>query len=165
MVLLQRPHRQQTRSGGGSVWLLEEAYRASGTKQTIDEWIASERRLLLHAGGQSRRLPAYAPSGKVLTPIPVYRWERGQKLSQNLLQLQIPLYERLMEAAPDTLHTMIVSGDVLIRTSQTLPKLPEADVVCLRTVARCRSGNKPRSIRLRPQNTCTHEVHAAKAVG
>ena len=54
-------------SGGGSVWLLEEAYRASGTKQTIDEWIASERRLLLHAGGQSRRLPAYAPSGKVLT--------------------------------------------------------------------------------------------------
>ena len=34
-----------------------------------------------------------------------------------------------------------------------------------RTVARCRSGNKPRSIRLRPQNTCTHEVHAAKAVG
>lgn len=118
-------------SGGGSVWLLEEAYRASGTKQTIDEWIASERRLLLHAGGQSRRLPAYAPSGKVLTPIPVYRWERGQKLSQNLLQLQIPLYERLMEAAPDTLHTMIVSGDVLIRTSQTLPKLPEADIVCL----------------------------------
>ena len=31
---------------------------------------------LLHAGGQGRRVPAYAPSGKILTPIPVFRWER-----------------------------------------------------------------------------------------
>lgn len=30
-------------------------------------------------------LPGYAPSGKILTPIPVFSWERGQKLGQNLL--------------------------------------------------------------------------------
>lgn len=118
-------------SGGGSVWLMQEAYKASGSNQPFHDWLQSERRLILHAGGQSRRLPAYAPAGKILTPIPVYRWERGQKLSQNLLQLQIPLYEQLMKAAPCGLNTMIVSGDVLIRTTRELPKLPIADVVCL----------------------------------
>ena len=96
----------------------------------FSEWLAQEKRLLLHAGGQSRRLPAYAPSGKVLTPIPVFRWERGQVLSQDLLSLQIPFYERILDMAPASYHTMIVSGDVLIRTTKPLPTVPEADVVC-----------------------------------
>ena len=84
----------------------------------------------LDAVVKSRRIPAYAPSGKVLTPVPVFRWERGQRLSQDLLSLQIPLYKKIMDAAPSSLHTMIVSGDVLIRTTQPLQPIPEADVVC-----------------------------------
>ena len=106
------------------------AHSDANNQKTFDEWLSSEKRLLLHAGGQSRRLPAYAPSGKVLTPVPVFRWERGQRLSQDLLSLQIPLYKKIMDAAPSSLHTMIVSGDVLIRTTQPLQPIPEADVVC-----------------------------------
>lgn len=123
-------------SGGGTTWLLTQAYENemahsdANNQKTFDEWLSSEKRLLLHAGGQSRRLPAYAPSGKVLTPVPVFRWERGQRLSQDLLSLQIPLYKKIMEAAPSSLHTMIVSGDVLIRTTQPLQPITEADVVC-----------------------------------
>ena len=123
-------------SGGGTTWLLTQAYENemahsdAKNQKTFDEWLSSEKRLLLHAGGQSRRLPAYAPSGKVLTPVPVFRWERGQRLSQDLLSLQIPLYKKIMDAAPSSLHTMIVSGDVLIRTTQPLQPIPEADVVC-----------------------------------
>ncbi len=117
-------------SGGGSTWLLQQCHRSEGTQQTLEDWLASEKRILLHAGGQSRRLPGYAPSGKILTPIPVIRWERGQRLSQDLLSLQLPLYEQLMDMAPESIHTMIVSGDVLIRASQSLPAIPAADVVC-----------------------------------
>ena len=123
-------------SGGGTTWLLTQAYENemahsdANNQKTFEEWLSSEKRLLLHAGGQSRRLPAYAPSGKVLTPVPVFRWERGQRLSQDLLSLQIPLYKKIMDAAPSSLHTMIVSGDVLIRTTQPLQPIPEADVVC-----------------------------------
>lgn len=123
-------------SGGGTTWLLTQAYENemahsdANNQKTFDEWLSSEKRLLLHAGGQSRRLPAYAPSGKVLTPVPVFRWERGQRLSQDLLSLQIPLYKKIMDAAPSSLHTMIISGDVLIRTTQPLQPIPEADVVC-----------------------------------
>ena len=119
-------------SGGGTTWLLEACAESEGVgeKQTFDEWLAREKRILLHAGGQSRRLPSYAPSGKILTPIPVFRWERGQRLSQDLLSLQLPLYEKMMGMAPDHIHTMVVSGDVLIRTTQPLQPIPDADVVC-----------------------------------
>ncbi|MBQ8050927.1 MAG: bifunctional fucokinase/L-fucose-1-P-guanylyltransferase [Bacteroidaceae bacterium] len=115
-------------SGGGTAWLLHSCWQAESNKP-FDEWLAQEKRILLHAGGQSRRLPSYAPSGKVLTPIPVFRWARGQRLSQNLLQLQLPLYERIMQMAPRGLHTLIASGDVLVRCGK-LQEIPDADVVC-----------------------------------
>ena len=117
-------------SGGGTTWLLQEAWRAEKCDQSFSDWVKKERRIILHAGGQSKRLPSYAVSGKVLTPIPVFRWERGQRLSQTLLDLQLPLYERMMEQAPPRLTTMIVSGDVYIRAAERLGDIPDADVVC-----------------------------------
>lgn len=117
-------------SGGGTTWLLEQCYNNEANGRDFDEWLKSERRILLHAGGQSRRLPSYAPSGKILTPVPVFRWEIGQKLSQDLLQLQLPLYERMMNEAPASINTMIVSGDVYIRAARQLPPVPKADIVC-----------------------------------
>ena len=124
-------------SGGGTTYLLQQAYEAAASGVDFAQWLSSEKRVILHAGGQSRRLPSYAPSGKILTPIPVFRWERGQRLSQDLLSLQVPFYERIMNAADNHLHTMIVSGDVYIRQSaegMLEPLFNEAcryaDVVC-----------------------------------
>ena len=117
-------------SGGGTTWLLEASRRKEAPDVSVEEWLGQEKRILLHAGGQSRRLPGYAPSGKILTPIPVFRWARGQRLSQNLLSLQLPLYERIMKKAPESLHTLIASGDVYIRANQPLQEIPEVDVVC-----------------------------------
>jgi len=117
-------------SGGGTTWLLEECWKNSVSQQDFLGWLGESKRILLHAGGQSRRLPAYAPSGKILTPIPVFRWKRGQRLRQNLLSLQLPLYERIMEKAPEHLHTLIASGDVYIRSQEQLQEIPDVDVVC-----------------------------------
>jgi galactokinase/mevalonate kinase-like predicted kinase len=117
-------------SGGGSAWLLKKCYESEKSGEDFSHWLASCRRLLIHAGGQSRRLPAYAPLGKVLTPIPVLRWERGQRLSQNLLELQVPFYEHIMDIAPRGLNTLIASGDVLIRAAEQVKNVPMADVVC-----------------------------------
>ena len=116
-------------SGGGTTWLLEQAFESEG-QGSFDEWLSREKRILIHAGGQSKRLPSYAVSGKILTPVPVFRWERGQRLSQDLLSLQLPLYEKMMRLAPERIHTMVVSGDVLIRATQPLQPVPDADVVC-----------------------------------
>ncbi len=117
-------------SGAGTAHLLNEAFKNETQKRSFEEWLRQEKRILMHAGGQSRRLPAYAPSGKILTPIPVFRWARGQRLSQDLLSLQIPLYENVMAKAPKDAHTMIANGDVLIRTSMPVCEIPKADVVC-----------------------------------
>ncbi len=133
------PEGHRIGSGGGTAWLLMQAFlseKLSMKSEALDQgalfsdWLRQEKRILLHAGGQSRRLPAYAPSGKILTPLPVLRWERGQRLSQDLLSMQLPLFEQMMEKAPEGLNTMVVSGDVLIRTTQPLAPIPQADVVC-----------------------------------
>ena len=127
------PVGQKLGSGGGTAWLLQQAHaflQTSIYSPSFSDWLASEKRILLHAGGLSRRLPSYAPSGKILTPIPVFRWERGQRLSQDLLSLQIPLYEQMMEAAPEGLRTMVVSGDVFVRATEPLQPIPDVDVVC-----------------------------------
>lgn len=116
-------------SGGGTAWLLQEACRAENVA-SVNDWLPKEKRILIHAGGQSKRLPSYAVSGKVLMPLPVFRWERGQRLSQDLMSVQLPLYEKMMAMAPDNIHTMVVSGDVLVRATQPLQPIPEADVVC-----------------------------------
>lgn len=104
-------------SGGGSTWLLE--------KFPFDD-----KKILIHAGGESRRLPSYSTSGKILTPIPVFRWGRGQKISQDLLSLQLPLYKKIMEKTPASVNTLIASGDVFIRTDGQPQEVPEADVIC-----------------------------------
>lgn len=124
------PVNQKLGSGGGTVWLLQNAFTAENSTQDFSKWLSQEKRILLHAGGQSRRLAAYAPSGKVLTPIPVFRWARGQRVDQSLLDMQLPLYEMIMQKSPQSLHTLIASGDVFLRATQPLQTIPEADVVC-----------------------------------
>ncbi len=117
-------------SGGGTAWLLAAAHADEAPGENFSQWLGREKRILLHAGGQSRRLPAYAPSGKVLTPIPVFRWARGQRIGQTLLDLQMPLYTDILNKAPEGLRTLIASGDVLLRTTEPLQDIPDADVVC-----------------------------------
>lgn len=126
------PRGKRLGSGGGTTWLLDACRGKENFSGSLSDWLPRAKRILIHAGGLGRRLPAYAPSGKVLTPVPVFRWARGQRLSQNLLSLQLPLYEQIMDMAPESFHTLVVSGDVYIRTTEPLQNapIPEADVVC-----------------------------------
>ena len=119
-------------SGGGTVWVMENSPFPTcplGEKSVSSPLKGSERELtvIIHAGGCSRRIPAYAPSGKVLTPIPVVGAEGVSVCS--LLDLQKGLYERIMAMAPAGLGTLIASGDVLVSADE-LPAFGRADVVC-----------------------------------
>ena len=42
-------------SGGGTTWLLEASRRKEAPDVSVEEWLGQEKRILLHAGGQSRR--------------------------------------------------------------------------------------------------------------
>ena len=119
-------------SGGGTAHLLAEAWKATAPEGgTFSTWLAREPKLVIHAGGQSRRLPAYAPLGKSLVPIPAFRWARGQRLDQTLLDLQLPAYTRVLAAADPAHAVLVTSGDVLLEFAPQLPRLPAADVVGL----------------------------------
>ena len=113
-------------SGAGTTWLLDR-WEESEEYTEADK---SRKKIIIHAGGQSRRLPAYATVGKVLTPIPVLRWAVGEKIDRDLLSLQLPLYEKILKAAPQGLNTLIASGDVCLWTDSDIKPLPDVDVVC-----------------------------------
>ena len=118
-------------SGGGTAHVLAEGWRATGGGAGFAEWLRGSRKLILHAGGQSRRLPAYAGTGKLLLPVPVFRWARGQRLDQSLLDLQLPDYQRVLAHAGPGTVAMVTSGDVLLRFGRTLPVFPQVDVLGL----------------------------------
>jgi galactokinase/mevalonate kinase-like predicted kinase len=118
-------------SGGGTAHLLAEAWRATGAGDSFQSWLGRSRKLLIHGGGQSRRLPSYAPVGKSLMPLPVFRWSYGQRLNQTLLDVQLPDYERVLAHAGPKTAAMITSGDVLLCFGRDLPAFPDVDVLGL----------------------------------
>jgi len=123
------PTEKKVGSGGGTAHLLWSAYNASGFDGTMEVWLQEKKRLVIHSGGESRRLPAYAPYGKSLLPLPVFRWSKGQHLDQNLLDFQTGFYQKILQNAPETYTTLVGSGDVMFISSDRFKKLPEADVL------------------------------------
>ena len=123
------PEGKRVGSGGGTAYLLSSLWQYE-QDSSFEEWLKKEKRMLVHAGGKSRRLPAYAPVGKSLMPMPVFRWSRGQNLKQRLIHLQTPLFRRILDNSPAHLNTLIASGDTLIFEGKSLPAIPDADVVC-----------------------------------
>lgn len=122
------PPGNQLGSGGGTAYVLEQAWRNSGA-DSFSDWLKGSGKLIIHGGGESRRLPPYAAPGKLFIPMPVFRWSEGQRLDQTLLDLAEPTLQGLAQAASDNARVMVASGDVLVRLGGELPPIPEADVV------------------------------------
>ena len=125
------PKGQRIGSGGGTVHLLREAWQVESNEISYEDWLEQENKCIIHGGGQSRRLPAYSVQSKLLIPIPVHRWARGQSIDQCLIDLQLPFFNKLLEESAPSLNSLIASGDALVHTEQAIGKIPEADVVCI----------------------------------
>jgi fucokinase / fucose-1-phosphate guanylyltransferase len=123
------PLEKKVGSGGGTASLRASAYRAEQFEGSFEEWLSQKKRLVIHSGGESRRLPAYAPYGKSLLPMPVFRWSKGQYIDQKLLDFQTSYYEKILKRAPDGYTTLVASGDVMLISADRFNKLPEADVL------------------------------------
>lgn len=125
------PEGERVGSGGGTAWLLNQCWKdETGCRKNFDNWLSGEKRIIIHAGGQGRRVPAYAPSGKILTPIPVFRWKRGQRIDQDLLDLEVNTFEEILSKGNSSQNTIIASGDAFVRINENIANIPDADVVC-----------------------------------
>ena len=116
-------------SGGSTVSLLRKAWQAHGQGLSFSEWLRASRKVLVHGGGESRRLPAYAPVGKPYIPLPMRGDAMGQSLHHLLLDFQIPAYTRVLTHAPDSYALLVSSGDVLLTFGALPQTLPEVDVL------------------------------------
>ena len=125
------PAGQKVGSGGGTAWLLHEAYRQSGFDGDFEAWLTSGKSMVIHSGGESRRLPSYSATGKSMIPVPVFRWSRGQYVDQVLLDFQSSFYERVLGAGGERYCLLIGSGDVLFLSGDRFRDLPEADILCM----------------------------------
>ena len=129
------PINSQLGSGAGTAYLLHQAWldfqKQSGDTGSFSDWLCQNQRIVIHGGGESRRLPAYAAASKLFIPVPALRWSRGQRLGQTLLELNRKFLDATINVAGENPRVMIASGDVLLRTNQRHTDLPEADVVLL----------------------------------
>ncbi len=74
------------------------------------------RILIVHAGGDSQRLPAYSPCGKIFVPVP---GESDCCLPLTLFDRQLPTYLKLPAPPPGVGQVVITSGDVLLDFNPT----------------------------------------------
>ena len=111
--------------------MLHEAWKNDKGNSSFSDWIDAGERVVLHGGGESRRLPAYAATGKLFIPIPVLRWSRGQRLGQTLMDLNEPFLRQAFNQAGNSARVLIASGDVLLRSNEPIQQLSDVDVVLL----------------------------------
>ncbi len=94
------------------------------------------RILIVHAGGDSRRLPAYSPCGKIFIPLPGVD---GSSSGSTLFDRLVPAFLSLPPGAPGAGQVVVAAGDALLRfdsaavnfsgpgiTALGAPALPEA---------------------------------------
>lgn len=106
------PMSKRLGSGGGTVNLLHQAWLARGKGATLEQWLQGSQKLVLHAGGESRRLPAYAGLSKAFLPLPSLERLQPRRYDQVLYDFQIPNYKQVLVESGEQAKVMVAAGDV-----------------------------------------------------
>ncbi len=100
-------------SGGGTIALLHEAWTATGPqRRPLGDWLTAAPSLVMHGGGESRRLPAYSGIGKSMLPVPILDVGAPHRFDQTLADFQLPLYRQTLQEAGSKACVLVASGDV-----------------------------------------------------
>ncbi len=123
VLVVPDPGGKRIGSGGSTLHCLMEVLsrrlgrEAASSKAAAWEQVLGELRILiLHAGGDSRRLPAYSACGKLFIPMP---GENDTAVCLSLFDRQLPTYLALPEPTQGRGQVVITSGDVLLRFDPT----------------------------------------------
>jgi fucokinase len=107
-------------SGGSTLCCLVEILRREQARRgillsgsgAVEEALGRLRILIVHAGGDSRRLPAYGPCGKIFVPLP---GAPASSLPPALFDRLVPAFLALPEGIPGRGQVVVAAGDALIR--------------------------------------------------
>jgi len=119
VIVVPDPGGRRIGSGGSTLYcLMEVLWRRLGrkvVKSGPEDWLSilrDLRILIVHAGGDSKRLPAYGPCGKIFVPVP---GESDGALGLTLFEKQLPTYLGLPELPSGRGQVVITAGDVMLR--------------------------------------------------
>ena len=120
-------------SGGSTVYCLAQvippASPACGRSLDV---LRRLRILIVHAGGDSRRLPAYGPCGKIFVPVPA---ETHTGLPATLFDLLVPEFLGLPQGTPGRGQIVVASGDALVRFDASKVRLDRPGMTVLGSYA------------------------------
>jgi fucokinase len=116
-------------SGGGTLWALLCLLRDEGLDlitggpdlvAAAEKRLSTRRLLMVHAGGESRRLPAYVPEGKIFAPVPA---PSSSFLPPVVLDVELSLFLKYPWREGEM---VVTSGDALVDFNTELLDLPDA---------------------------------------
>jgi galactokinase/mevalonate kinase-like predicted kinase len=129
------PGGRRVGSGGSTIHCLLQvlnlelaAGRRNGAQSDREGWagiFGRLRILIVHAGGDSRRLPPYGPCGKIFVPVP--GGSEGP-LGTTVFDRLIPTYFRLPKPPSGGGQVVVASGDVLLDFDAASVKFAEKGV-------------------------------------
>ena len=98
-------------SGGSTLECLSEVLRREPYSGSVETILRRLRILIVHAGGDSRRLPAYSPCGKIFIPLP---GRTHPKIGSTVFDRLVPAFLALPAGAPGAGQVVVAAGDALI---------------------------------------------------
>ncbi|HWB82681.1 MAG TPA: L-fucokinase [Bryobacteraceae bacterium] len=123
-------------SGGSTLHCLalilnrEKQQRGMGvlSRAAVEEILRGLRILIVHAGGDSRRLPAYGPCGKIFVPVP---GESHSALGLTLFDRLVPPFLDLPAPHSGSGQVVVAAGDALTGFDAASLNLPPAGMTML----------------------------------
>jgi fucokinase len=135
VLVVGDPQQKRVGSGGSTVYCLLEVLnrelpRSGGASDgsAIEQILGTLRILILHAGGDSRRLPAYGPCGKIFVPVPnTTETGAGATVFEHLLRTFVPF----PAGRPGKGQVVVAAGDALLRFDPGSIQLAERGLTAL----------------------------------
>jgi galactokinase/mevalonate kinase-like predicted kinase len=134
-IVVPDPGGKRIGSGGSTLCCLMEVLRRRLGVKAIREgpgrWetvLRQLRILIIHAGGDSRRLPAYGPCGKIFVPVP---GDNDSAVCLSLFDRQLPTYLALPQPDRAQGQVVIASGDVLLRFEPMDVRFSQEGIIAL----------------------------------
>ena len=131
VMVVADPDGKRIGSGGSTLLCVMKVLERESATANPEAWDSTLRRLrimVIHAGGDSRRLPAYGPCGKIFIPLPS---NSQTPPAPTLFDTILPSFLALPPGRPGAGQLLVVSGDVLLQFDASKVRLDPPGLVAL----------------------------------
>ncbi len=150
-LVVADPLGKRVGSGGSTLYclmrVLEAEIRRCGATAddfpSIERILRELRILILHAGGDSRRVPAYGPCGKIFSPVPGPSPDKSHpEVISTLFDRLYPVFQDLPHGPQRAGQVIIAAGDALMLFDSTAVRFDRPGIIALGAYATPEAASK-----------------------